>query len=391
MITSLPTTRFAGVFTAALIGFSQFSSAEEAKSLTSIYPADSWERIDQSVDKALVWLIEQQQPDGSFLGGHIRSQPAVTSLTVMAFLSRGHVPGSGPYGDALLRAIDYTLSCQQDAGYISAETFKTEGEERPKTAREQQMNVEGTTVTASYNHTISSLMLAEVFGMVGGERSYRIKNALDRGLTFSYRLQDRFKTPEKDRGGTRYIGGPHQGRDSDLSLTAWYLTLLRAAKNAGFDVPDERVELAVGYVRRTYSSRRGVFNYYIDREESRPAMMGAGALSLALAGEHDDKRLEVVAKTLPQINFPKLLATASTSKDFPMYASYYGSQAAAQIGGECWRKTYTAISNSLLRIQKPEGKWQNIYRARWVGDTYTTALGVLTLTTPYQLLPIYQR
>ena len=86
-----------------------------------------------------------------------------------------------------------------------------------------------------------------------------------------------------------------------------------------------------------------------------------------------------------------MLATPSMNKDFPMYSSYYGSQAAAQIGGDCWKKTYTAISTALLRTQKPDGRWENVWRAKWVGDTYTTALGVLTLTTPYQLLPIYQR
>ena len=37
----------------------------------------------------------------------------MTSFCVMAFLSRGHTPGFGPYGKQLDRAIDYVLSCQQ--------------------------------------------------------------------------------------------------------------------------------------------------------------------------------------------------------------------------------------------------------------------------------------
>ena len=174
--------------------------AQDKNSLTAIYPPGSWERIDQSVDQGLEFLAKHQAKDGSFVGGHIRAQPAVTSLTVMAFLSRGHVPGSGPYGDALIRAIDYTLSCQQAEGYISAEEAEANPAQRPINSIERVKRVQANSVTASYNHAISSVMLAEVFGMVGGERSYRIKKALDKGLTFSYRLQDRVKYPKVESG-----------------------------------------------------------------------------------------------------------------------------------------------------------------------------------------------
>ena len=47
----------------------------------------------------LGWLATQQADDGSF-PTLPQAQPAVTSLCVLAFLSRGHQPGLGPYGGA---------------------------------------------------------------------------------------------------------------------------------------------------------------------------------------------------------------------------------------------------------------------------------------------------
>jgi hypothetical protein len=66
-------------------------------------PADvltdaEWQRVDASVDRALVFLASQQQPDGSF-PTMSHAQPAVTSLCVLAFMAHGHNPGEGDYGE----------------------------------------------------------------------------------------------------------------------------------------------------------------------------------------------------------------------------------------------------------------------------------------------------
>ncbi|MEZ6053887.1 MAG: hypothetical protein R3C02_21260 [Planctomycetaceae bacterium] len=69
---------------------------------------EQWQRIDLSVDRALEFLATQQGRDGSFASIDT-GQPGVTALSVLAFLSRGHVPGEGPYGKSLSRAVDFVL------------------------------------------------------------------------------------------------------------------------------------------------------------------------------------------------------------------------------------------------------------------------------------------
>ena len=364
---------------------------QQQEPLTAIYPAETWEQLDEKVDQALVYLANNQIADGSFRTGNVMAQPAVTAFAVMAFLSRGHAPGQGPYGKVLTRAIDYTLSCQHPAGYFAAEGLITApgANEKANVPPNKILVGQPNSIASSYNHAIASVMLAEVFGMVEGEQSFRLKRALDKALAFTYRLQDKNKPPT-DEGGWRYLEIAHNGMDSDLSLTAWYLTFLRAAKNAGFEIPGERVERAVAYTQRSYSKSRKTFNYNIGREENRPAMAGIGALCLALGGKHDDERLVHVSQTLQKIDFNGLLSPG-TKKHFPMYTCYYSSQAAAQIGGTCWKNTYHHLTRALLAIQQDDGSWRNVWRVKWAGDCYSTSLAVLSLTTPYQLLPIYQR
>ena len=79
-----------------------------------------WRRLDAAVDRGLAWMALQQQPDGSF-PTRGRTAPAITSLAAMAFLSRGHRPGVGPYGMTLDRAIDFVLSQQNECGLIHSD------------------------------------------------------------------------------------------------------------------------------------------------------------------------------------------------------------------------------------------------------------------------------
>jgi hypothetical protein len=75
------------------------------------------------------------------------------------------------------------------------------------------------------------------------------------------------------------------------------------------------------------------------------------------------------------------------------YGAYYCSQAMFQLGGKYWRQFFPRLMTKLVDNQNPDGSWQheNEFNGNTFGQTYTTAISVLALTPPYQLLPIYQR
>jgi hypothetical protein len=329
----------------------------------------AWKTVEASIDRALAWLATQQERDGS-ISAPTDAQPAATSFAVMAMLSKGHLPGEGPYGMMMDRAIDYVLSTQQPNGLLAA-GFSGK--------------------TANYNHGVAALMLTEVYGMTDRSRTARLKPAILMALAFTRAVQSEPKYLPDDHGGWRYLS--NRG-ESDLSVTSWQLMFLRSARNAEFDVPKAHIDEAVAYVLRCWDERSGIFYYQKAGSTVRwsRGMVGAGILSLALAGQHDSPVAQRAGDWIVGHPFRAFGERVGGGDRF-FYSTYYCSQAMAQLGGRHWRQFFPALVNVLLRSQLPSGEWppEPYGNDTGFGNTYTTAMAVLSLTPPLQLLPVYQR
>jgi len=349
----------------------------DPESLASALSPNQWSLVEQSIDRALVWLARQQDSDGS-IDAPDNAQPAATSLTVMAFLSKGHVPGEGPYGRMLDKAIDFVLRTQQPDGLLAY----SGGGGRSTSGK-----------TANYNHAIAGLMLTEVYGMTDPKRAARLKPAIVNAVTFTRRDQVKPKEYQGDEGGWRYLYSETYG-DSDLSVTAWQLMFLRSAKNAEFDIPKQYVDDAIAFVERCWNPQMGVFFYKNAGSERRwsRGMVGAGILSLAMAGRHDKPIAQQAGDWL--LNYPfRRFGDRVGSGDRFFYSTYYCSQAMAQLGGRHWKGFFPSLAAVLVQSQQSNGSWPHEPNGsdRVFGNNYTTAMAVLSLTPPLQLLPVYQR
>jgi prenyltransferase beta subunit len=352
------------------------------KSLAGALSAEQWSQVEHSVDHALVWLAAQEAADGSFPTRAI-GQPGVTSLCVMAFLSRGHQPGFGPYGKQLDRAIDYVLDCQMEDGLFSFE--KPAAEFALATASQ----------TASYNHAIAGLMLGEAYGHIAGARAKRMRAAITKAIQVTRALQTRSKPYAQDVGGIRYVRPRWNESDADLSVTAWHIMFLRSARNAEFNVPQKYIDDGVSYIRRCWNPDEHMFNYIANGNGGPAAsrgMTGAGILSLSLAGEHNTGIAIEAGNWLvahPYGNLGDLIGPY----DRFYYSAYYCSQAAAQLGGKYWEKIFPPLVNAFLKAQNGDGSFplEPKQDDAQFGQCYTTAIAVLAMTPAYQLLPVYQR
>jgi prenyltransferase/squalene oxidase-like repeat protein len=374
-------------FSAAAMGAADDGAVAPAKPLAEVLSARDRRRMEEAVDRALEWMASQQAANGTF-PTLPQAQPAITSLCVLAFLSRGHQPGLGPYGAVMEKGIDFVISCQRPDGLFSFEPITKAVHEDDQASH-----------AAVYNHAIAGLMLGEVYGHVTGRRAVEVKRAMEKALQFTRELQTRSKAYEGDQGGWRYLylRWNHLTADSDLSVTAWQLMFLRSARNAEFNVPQQYIDEALEFVHRCWKEKEGVFYYAIDGTgfgdiRTGRGMVAAGVLSLALAGQHQSP-IELAAGdwllSHPFRGFGERIGIA----DRFFYSAYYTSQAAAQLGGRYWEGIFPPLAAALMSAQSPDGSWpaEVGHRDMMFGNVYTSALAVLSLTPAFQLLPVYQR
>jgi hypothetical protein len=355
----------------------------------NLLSSDEWQKVDAAVGRALKWLATQQQNDGSFRTLD-NGQPAVTCLCLMAFMAHGHLPGEGPYGTRLDRAVEYVLDCQKPNGLVTLI-----GPEGRPISRGVAHEIGVHTV---YNHAISSLALSEVYGMTQREKAERLRTAILLAISATLEMQRWPKERAIDRGGWRYLND-FNTEDSDLSITGWQLKFLRSARNAGFDVPQQPIDAAVAYVRQTFSERYGAFGYAAgDHYDFRSrGMAGAGILALAHAGLHNAPEATRSGDWILQNTFDAYNKidpfTQNYSNDRYHYGLFNCCQGMYQLGGRYWRAFFPRVVKTLLANQQADGSWpaESHFNDGKFGNAYTTALVVITLGAPNQLLPIYQR
>jgi hypothetical protein len=328
-------------------------------SLPSAYciePADQTP-VEKAVDRALEFLQRNQDSDGGWSAGRDQKSPAITGLAVMAFLSAGHIPGEGKYGDTVQRGVEWVLQHQQSNGLLA-------------NVGHQEM----------YHHGICTLMLAEVAGMTEGKPAEVIRRRLELAVAVILKGQ---RTLGQDRGGWRYMVA---GRDSDISVTGWQVMALRAAKNLGCDVPAERIDMAIDYIKRCQDGNTGGFRYMVNAHTTIPCT-GTSILALEICGKQLHRAPELLKAGAFLLQHPPQMG-----QNHLFYSVYYGSQAMFQLGGQYWESYRTKLQELLLNNQNSNGSWlATDSDSREYGPKYCTAMGVLALTVEYRYLPIYQR
>jgi hypothetical protein len=159
---------------------------------------------------------------------------------------------------------------------------------------------------------------------------------------------------------------------------------LRAAHNCGIAVPKETIERSIDYVRRSQNNDGG-FKYQLLRSaESKFPRSAAALVALYTSGVHEgdviDRGLEYMMQFRPS-------GLQHRDSQHYYYGHYYASQAAWHAGGEYWEQWYPAIRDALLEQQTSDGSWSD----HWIGNEYATAMSLLVLQTPNNLLPIFER
>ena len=322
--------------------------------------ADATER---AIVNGLEYLARTQKENGAYPGNYGESA-AIPALAGMAFLAKGHLPGSEPYGERIKRAIDWVISCAD-----MRENAKFPG----------YMGERGN--GRMYAHSIATLFLSEASGMVDARRQEKIDRLLPLAVKVILDAQNQKKGNPAHLGGWRYLPNAN---DSDLSCSGWALMALRSARLNGAQVPPEAIEKAVLYIRRSQNEQSGAFSYQGNGGSNGDTLTGAAILCLELCGKHLDPASKKGAKHLE-----KTYARSLPGSGQRYYGLYYAAQGLFQIGGPVWRDFSTWMYDTFVPQQRADGSWGG--QGNNGSDAYATAMTVLSLTVPYRMLPIYQR
>ena len=301
-----------------------------------------------SITKGLEWLAKDgvQNSDGSW--GNSTNPTAETSLSLMAFMLKGYVPGHGRYGRVMDNAIAYLINKgRQQRGFLGTPNNHA----------------------GMYEHGLAVLALSEAWGQ---SKNPRLKTTLRRAVDIILRAQN-------SEGGWRYNPEP---RDADLSMTVMHLVALNSAREAGISVPDTTIDRATKYVLTCQDETSGGFKYMPNSGEPGFARTAAGVMSLIMCGQRRHKA------TQRGLAFLKAYPDRKFDKNYPRfhYSHYYAVQAMYQAGEADFQAWYPKISATILSKQEKDGGWSGGH-----GKAYSTSLSILILGVPYRYLPIYQR
>jgi hypothetical protein len=357
----------------------------------------TWEVTPESeaaLEAGLEWLAQNQGPKGNWDDQNL----GLVSMGLLAYLSAGHLPGRGKYGDNVQRALDYIINNAQPSGLLNI------------AVRGHDM----------YNHGLATFVLGQVYGMTGDKRVGRV---LDGALRL-------IQESQCGDGGWDYVAiSKPQGHD--LSLCVMQAKALRSAMDSGFKVEPIVVNKAVAAVRKYYipnfaagvadpqlSKGMSTFSYNPnDRSRASITMTAVGVVCLQEFGQYDDPRIEPAMRYIRymvqrgeaffneqyrQSKSPKhkrQIVVPTNHVPFDAYTLYYLGQAIYQRGGEDWKICYPILRDQLVKRQRiapgnigEHGTWvSNLWEMSGKeSQLYGTAIGCFYLAMPNRYLPILQ-
>jgi hypothetical protein len=324
-------------------------------------------KASQAIDKGLQFMLANQNEDGSWGAAGGARATAITSLGLMAFMSRAEFPGAGPNGDALNRAKDWLLEQAKVApgGYLGS---------------------------SMYEHAMATLALTELWGMTENREDH---DAFQKAIEAAVDVILRSQTPA---GGWRYQPTPDGGEDT--SATATVFVALASARQAGIAIPNETIAKVLEYFQVAVNPKSGGLVYVPSgvgmAGQVTVGSTGGGAYAAQLAGARETKMVEDALRNL-EGRAPGVFQGVG----YYYYCHYYALQAMVQSSDERYAKWYPQIRDALISRQGEDGTWSGKSTAKKAADKdapapvkmvgHETPMAIIMLATPHCYIPIYQR
>jgi hypothetical protein len=313
-------------------------------------------QVREMTEKALEYLARTQGPDGGW--GDMQFKPTntgVTALACLAFMAEGSRPRIGRYGRNLDRGLEFLLkNVKKGSGVIAGPGSNELG--------------------PMYEHALSTLALL----MASGDMPWKpeLREVLGGAV-------DVIKKSQHLDGGWRYqltnVG------DSDMSVTANVLWVLRTAKKCGFTVPGDAVDKGVKYIEKC-ANPDGTFRYRYWGLHASPSLGGTGIMALCNNGNLDH-RLIPPARERIAYDYRRYTIEDLKGRRYFVYGAFYASLATYSCGDKYLVPWFRKTVDVLATMQRKDGEFWDEFD----NTVYPTAMAAIILQAPMGYLPIYER
>jgi hypothetical protein len=350
-------------------------------------------KVEESITQGLQYLKKVQAKDGHWAASNGAYKSAMTGLAGMAFLMEGSTLQAGKYTDQIKRAVEWCTAPArlQPNGLIA------------------DRRGGGDFDNYMHGHGYATMFLACAYGEgEDAEEQRKLEKAVTKAVEFTCKAQ----THKKHRlaegktveiGGWGYVSATERDFDEG-SVTATALQALRAAKNAGIQVPKENIDRAVNYLEVCTTSKGGVIYSYSNSGgvavagQERPPLTAAAVCCGYSAGQYKGE----LPKKWLKFCKDNISLTQHGRDAHEEYRNYYFAQCVYALGEERygemfpnepkeswlkWSKFREAMFPYLINQQQKDGSWTSGF----IGPVYTTAVNLAVLQLEKGLLPIYQR
>jgi hypothetical protein len=332
------------------------------------------ERVENAVTKALNWLSQDQNADGSW---GKNSKGAMTGFALLCYLGHCDLTDSPEYGETVAKGIKYLVELGDEKdGWLYVTNHKH---------------------GSAYAHGIASYALAEAYGMTEKAFILPVLQKAIRRIIVGQQADGGwvYMVERPGADNLRLVDFGNKGA-SDTSVSGWQFQALKAAYNTGANFPDiePALELAVKNFYRVYSSENGGFGYRnkSDTKKANHKLTGVGSLGLQswkFGHPSEEEKKETLKKAMQHI-LKNNLSMDYNSGDANLYSWYYDAQALFNYGGAFWTAWNRKMEPMLLNSQLADGSWpkegggKTSSQGGKDAEVYRTTLCILMLEVYYR-------
>jgi hypothetical protein len=341
-----------GLALAGCLGLGRRSDGQQKE----VLPKHVTPEAQMAVIKGLDYLSTVQTDDGSWITGGGQAYPvAMTGLAGTAFLAHGNTPTRGKYAKTVQGTVEYLVRCSTDNGLITGP------------GQDSGMPMHG--------HGFALMFLASVFGMITKDSLRRqVGDVIRKAVTLTSQGQS-------GAGGWMYT----PGSGDEGSVTVTQVQALRAAHNAGFNVPRAVLEEAANYLEKCRTREGGIQYSLGSGGGPRLPISAAAVATLYNAGQFESP----IAVDCLKYVWDQFRASDEWNKGggHAFYTHLYASQGFYMAGDAYWDVYFPRTRDQLIAMQAADGSWTG----DGIGQVYGTSIATIILQLPYKYLPVFQR